>query len=185
MSILATKKISKHFDGVKAVHNVSLEFEKGSITGLVGPNGSGKSTFINLVTGVIPKDSGTLTLSDKVPIEVIRRHDMFEFKIARTFQAVHLFEQISVLDNILLALTKRGLWAAMFENNTKLYEERAREILEKVGLSEKINAQAEELSYGQRKLLEIARVIAMDAEILFFDEPYAGLFPEMVKRSLR
>lgn len=181
MSILKLKNFHKHFNGTKAVNGVDFEIEKGKITGLIGPNGSGKSTLINLITGVVPKDKGVLIISDDVKIEKIRPFDMKVFGITRTFQNVQVFEQMTVKDNLLLTLTKRTVWGSLFEKYSKIYEDRAYDILKLIGLSEKKNELAQNLSYGQRKLLEIGRAIAMDSDVILFDEPYAGLFPEMVK----
>lgn len=182
MSILKLKKFYKHFNGTKAVNGVDFEIEKGKITGLIGPNGSGKSTLINLITGVVPKDKGVLIISDDVKIEKIRPFDMKIFGITRTFQNVQVFEQMTVKDNLLLTLTKRTVWGSLFEKYSKIYEDRADDILKLIGLSEKKNELAQNLSYGQRKLLEIGRAIATDSDVILFDEPYAGLFPEMVKK---
>lgn len=182
MSKLKLKNFHKHFDGVKAVNGLDLEIEEGKITGLVGPNGSGKSTLINLITGVVPKDKGLMIISDHYKTENIRPQDMYEYKITRTFQNVRVFEQMSVLENILVVLTHRNAFGALFEKKKKLYEDRAIHILKKIDLFEKKDELAMNLSYGQRKLLEIGRVLAVDAEIILFDEPYAGLFPEMIKR---
>lgn len=182
MFILKLKNFHKHFNGTRAVHDVNFEIEKGKITGLIGPNGSGKSTLINLVTGVVPKDKGVLIISDDVKIEKIRPHDMKIFGITRTFQNVQVFEQMTVKDNILLTLTKRTVWGSLFQKYSKIYEDRADDILKLIDLSEKKNELAQNLSYGQRKLLEIGRAISMDSDVILFDEPYAGLFPEMVKK---
>jgi len=182
MSILKLKNFYKNFHGTKAVSGVNFEIEKGKITGLIGPNGSGKSTLINLVTGVVPKDKGILIISDSVKVEKIRPFDMKTFGITRTFQNVRVFEQMTVKDNLLLTLTKRTVWGSMFEKYSMIYEDRADDILKLIGLSEKKNELAENLSYGQRKLLEIGRAITMDCDIILFDEPYAGLFPEMIKK---
>lgn len=182
MSTLKLHNFNKHFYGVKAVNGLSLEFEAGKITGLVGPNGSGKSTLINLITGVIPKDSGTIFIADGFKTDKIMARDMYEYKITRTFQNVRVFEQMSVLDNLMVVLTHRNALGALFERNKKLYEDRAIAILEKLDISEKKHELAVNLSYGQRKLLEIGRAIAMDSDIILFDEPYAGLFKEMIKK---
>ena len=187
MAILTFKNFFKHFDGVKAVNGVTFSIEKNHITGLVGPNGSGKSTLINLATAMIPKDKGALIISDHVSIDKIKPYDMRDYKITRTFQNVRVFEQMSVFDNIMVVLTHRNVWGSLFEtlankNRQKIYEDRAMEILHLIGIPEKRNEMAASLSYGQRKLVEIGRAIAMDAEIILFDEPYAGLFPEMVKK---
>lgn len=182
MSTLKLHNFNKHFDGVKAVNGLSLEIESGQITGLVGPNGSGKSTLINLITGIIPKDSGTMYVSDSFKTDKILAKDMYDYKITRTFQNVRVFEQMSVIDNLLVVLTHRNAIGALFENKKKLYEDRAMEILKKMDLEEKKDELAMNLSYGQRKLLEIGRVMAMDSDIVLFDEPYAGLFKEMIKK---
>ena len=182
MSILSLKNFYKHFDGTRAVNGVGFEIEKGKITGLIGPNGSGKSTLINLVTGVVPKDKGIIVISDDFKIEKIRPFDMRIFGITRTFQNVQVFEQMTVKDNLLLTFTRRNVWGSLFEKYSKIYEDRADDILKLIGLTEKKNELAQNLSYGQRKLLEIGRAIAMDSDVILFDEPYAGLFPEMVKK---
>jgi ABC-type branched-subunit amino acid transport system ATPase component len=169
------------------VNGVTFSIEQNKITGLIGPNGSGKSTLINLATAVIPKDKGALLISDRVLVDKFSASDMRDYKITRTFQNVRVFEQVTVFDNIMVVLTHRNIWGALFENfanknRRKLYEERVDEVLALVGLSEKKNELAANLSYGQRKLLEIGRAVAMNAEVILFDEPYAGLFPEMIKK---
>ena len=187
MNILETKKITKHFDGVYAVDGLSVGFEKGKITGLIGPNGSGKSTLINLLTGVIQINAGSVVISSKEEVSKILPHEVSDYGITRTFQEVRLFEQMPVLDNVLVALTKRNVFSSLFETHKKFHLERAEEVLKKVDLWEKRNDLAKNLSYGQRKLLEIGRVLAMsngfndDSDIFFLDEPFAGLFPEMRK----
>ena len=200
MNILETKKMTKHFDGVYAVDSLSVGFEKGKITGLVGPNGSGKSTLINLLTGVIQIGSGSVVISSAEEVSKLLPHEVSDYGITRTFQEVRLFEQMPVLDNILVVLTKRNVFASLFEIHKKFHLDRAEEILKKVDLwdppspkasggqgKRKQDRLASELSYGQRKLLEIGRVLAMsnsfgdDSDIFFLDEPFAGLFPEMRK----
>lgn len=186
MPILETKGLVKKFDAVHAVDHLSLAFEAGKITGVIGPNGSGKSTLINLLTGIMPFDAGHVVISDAVSLKKIKGEEVASYGLTRTFQEVRLFEQMSVLDNILVVLTERNIASAMFTKHTAFHLEHAKEVLTQVGLWDKREEMAANLSYGQRKLLEIARVLAMTkgakgAEIFFFDEPFAGLFPEMVK----
>ncbi len=181
MPILETRHIYKRFDGVKAVDKLSLSFEQGKITSVIGPNGSGKSTLINLLTGFIPFDSGEVVIAGKEKLLKIQPYETKELGITRTFQDVRLFEQMPVLDNILVVLTERNVFGALFEKHGKLHLAKAEEVLHRVGLWDKRRELAKNLSYGQRKLLEIARVLAMDPDIIFFDEPFAGLFPEMLK----
>ncbi len=181
MKSLEIKKLHKHFDGIKAVNGLSVSFEAGKITGLIGPNGSGKSTLINLLTGVNSFDSGIVVVAETTSLSKMLSHEIRDFGMTRTFQDVRLFEQMPVLDNVLLALTERGPTAALLERHKAYHLKQAEEVLEQVGLWEKRNELAVNLSYGQRKLLEVARASAMNAGIYFFDEPFAGLFPEMIK----
>jgi branched-chain amino acid transport system ATP-binding protein len=173
MNIIETKKITKHFDGVYAVDGLSIGFEKGKITGLIGPNGSGKSTLINLLTGVIQIDRGSVVISSKEEISKILPHEVSDYGITRTFQEVRVFEQMPVLDNILVVLTKRNVFSSLFETHKKFHLERAEEVLKRVDLWEKRNDLAKNLSYGQRKLLEVGRMLAMsngfddDSDIFF------------------
>ena len=187
MSILSTKHLTKHFDGVYAVNKLSIDFEVGKITGIIGPNGSGKSTLINTLTGMIPVDSGEIVIAGGERLHRVRAHEVSTLGMTRTFQDVKLFEQMPVIDNILVVLTERSIWKSLFEKHGAFHLEKAEEVLKKVGLWEKRNELAKNLSYGQRKLLEIARVLAMihggvgDINVIFLDEPFAGLFPEMIK----
>jgi branched-chain amino acid transport system ATP-binding protein len=177
---LQTKNLVKEFGGVRAVDGLSISIPQGKITGIIGPNGSGKTTLTNVLTGVHAIDAGVVEVGG-VGHKRIRPYEVFGLGITRTFQNVRVFEQISILDNVLIALTKRSVFGSLFERDTKERQEKAEAVLKRVGLWEKRNANASELSYGQRKLLEIARALATDARITLFDEPYAGLFPEMVK----
>ena len=179
MPILETRHLYKHFDGVKAVNKLSLSFERGRITGVIGPNGSGKSTLINLLTGFVPFDSGEVIIMGKLHFTKVKCNEVAGYGLTRTFQDVRLFEQMPVLDNVLVVLTERSVWGSLFEKHGALHLAKAEEVLTRVGLWEKRRELARNLSYGQRKLLEIARMLAMNPEIIFFDEPFAGLFPEM------
>jgi ABC-type branched-subunit amino acid transport system ATPase component len=181
MKILETKNLSKHFEGVRAIDGLSIAIEKGKITSIIGPNGSGKTTLINLISGMIPFDKGAVVVNG-TKLTRVRPHDVPTYGITRTFQDVRLFEQMPVLDNVLVVLTERGVWSALFERHTEFHLKRAEEVLTTVGLWKKRNELANNLSYGQRKLLEIARVLAMDTDIILLDEPFAGLFREMVKK---
>lgn len=179
MALLSTRHLLKRFGGVSAVDRVNLSFEAGEIVALIGPNGSGKTTFINAVTGMLPMDGGSIVVSDNVELSLMRPQDIRLYGLTRTFQSVRIIEQISVLDNVLLVVTERNVWGALFERHTKLHLDAAQDALKRVGLWEKRDALGEELSYGQRKLLEMARAIATRAQVYFFDEPFAGLFPQM------
>jgi ABC-type branched-subunit amino acid transport system ATPase component len=187
MPIVKTENIKKHFGGVKAVDGLSISFPEGKITGVIGPNGSGKSTLVNLLTGFTPYDSGLVKVGEHTVLKKIKAFDIPSFGITRTFQDVRLFEQMPVLDNILIVITSRGVFGSLFEKHKKFHLDIAEQVLKKVNLWEKRNELAHNLSYGQRKLLEIGRVLAMDLgeddglHTIFFDEPFAGLFPEMIQ----
>ena len=178
---LQTVDISKTFGVVRAVDELSIAIPRRGMTSVVGPNGSGKSTLVNLLSGVLPLDGG-LVIIDGVGLRVVKAHENPAHGITRTFQEVRLFEQISVWDNIMVVLTKRGIFPALMERMKPSYRERARTILQSVGLWEKRNDLAMNLSYGQRKLLEIGRAMVLDVNTHLFDEPFAGLFPQMMER---
>jgi branched-chain amino acid transport system ATP-binding protein len=195
-NILETKNLVKHYDGVAAIDGLSVYIEKGKVTSVIGPNGSGKTTLVNVLSGVTEISSGVIVVSGVV-VGKLRANEVAAYGITRTFQEVRLFNQMPVLDNILVTLTERNVFGALFEKHHALHLKRTEELLTKVGLWEKRHELAANLSYGQRKLLEIARALAMThstpfinsrkggsgqaSEIFLLDEPFAGLFPEMVK----
>ncbi len=178
---LETEGISKQFGAVKAVDDLSISIPRKGMTSIVGPNGSGKSTLINLLSGTLPLDGG-MVIVDGVGLRVVKAHETPEHGITRTFQEVRLFDQITVWDNIMVVLTNRGVFPALMERSREGHRERARSILQSVGMWDKRDSLAMELSYGQRKLLEIGRAMALDVNIYLFDEPFAGLFPQMLER---
>ena len=180
---IQTVDISKLFAGVRAVDELSLSIPKEGMTSIVGPNGSGKSTLVNLLSGVLPLDGG-MVIIDGVGLRVVKAYDNPDHSLTRTFQEVRLFEQITVWDNIMVVLTARGMLPAMLERVRPSQRRRATDILETVGLWDKRGELAMNLSYGQRKLLEIGRAMAMDVSTYLFDEPFAGLFPRMLERVL-
>jgi branched-chain amino acid transport system ATP-binding protein len=180
MPQVRAKDLTKIFNGIKAVDDLTIEIRDGNITGIIGPNGSGKTTLVNILTGVIPFEKGSVIISE-TKREKVKPFNLHAYGITRTFQTVRLFEQMSVLDNILVVLTERNVFSALFERHKKHHMSEAEAILKGINLWEKKDDNVERLSYGQRKLLEIARAIATKSEIYFFDEPFAGLFPEMRK----
>ncbi len=178
---LETREISKSFGAVKAIDQLTMSILREWITCIVGPNGSGKSTLINLLSGMLPLDGG-LVIIDNVGLRVVKAHETPDHGITRTFQEVRLFDQITVWDNIMVVLTDRRLFPSLLERTKPRHKKAARRILLSVGMWEKRDAMAQDLSYGQRKLLEIGRAMAMDVDIYLFDEPFAGLFPRMLEQ---
>ncbi len=173
----------KRFDGVTAVNNLSLTLEEGKITGIVGPNGSGKTTLINLLSGFLPSDGGSVNFGRRT-VKKIRPHRVMSYGLTRTFQDVRLFNQMNVLDNILVVLTERDVYCSIRECHGPEHLRRTEEVLREVGLWDKRDELAANLSYGQRKLLEIGRALAMDTSVMLFDEPFAGLFPGMEEKVM-
>jgi ABC-type branched-subunit amino acid transport system ATPase component len=189
MPFFKVKDLSKDFDGVKALDGLSFELKRGEITSLIGPNGAGKTTIFNIITGFLRPDDGEIEFGSQ-RITRLCSHRISRLGIGRTFQNIRLFPQMTVLENVMLALNYTSgerLFSALTRSKNMLQEdelnaEKAVEILSMLGISDKKEAFGDELSHGQRRLLEIARVLALEPELLLLDEPTAVLFPEMVKK---
>lgn len=183
--MLQVQNLVKEFDGIKAADYIYFEVKENSICGLVGPNGSGKTTVFNLICGYLKPDQGKIFFDGR-QITLFSPYKIAQLGIGRTFQNIRLFPQISVLDNVMLGLhydKGENFSAALFQTKRMKKEEeknreKAEELLKFVGLIEKRYELAENLSHGQRKLLELARILALEPKLFLLDEPTAGLFPE-------
>lgn len=179
MTMIKIRNLRKTFGRTNAVANFSANIFNNTIVGFVGPNGSGKTTVINLLTGMVPIDQGKIYIDGIEVLDKNKLIDNYSFGISRTYQATRVFNQMSVLENVLIVLKERNVLNSLLETKNSFNSDKAEEVLRKVRLWEKRDALAGELSYGQRKLLEFVRVLAIDTKICIFDEPFAGLFPEM------
>lgn len=175
--------LTKRFGGLCAVDDLSVSIAPGRITGLIGPNGSGKTTLMNMISGLYKPDCGTITIDDKI-FEFIEPIKLRGLHITRTFQDGRLINQLSVDDNLLLAIAETGLLKSLWQFKTGEMIARVNATLEKIGLTGHRNKLAEELSYGQRKLLELGRALIQDADIYLLDEPFSGLQEKKIEHVL-
>jgi len=169
VSLLAVNNISKSFRGLKAVSDASFEITEGSINALIGPNGAGKTTIFNMVAGVFPPDSGSISFQGK-PIHGLRPDQICAAGIGRTFQIVKPFAGLSVLDNVMVGGFLR-------ERSAQAARKVALEILDKLQLGAKRDLPASSLTLPDRKRLEVARALATRPRLLLLDEVMAGLRP--------
>jgi branched-chain amino acid transport system ATP-binding protein len=189
--LLTVEGASKRFGGVQAVSDVGISVQAGQVYGLIGPNGAGKTTFFNLITGLYAPDSGRFRL-DGQPYWPTAVHRVAKAGIARTFQNIRLFSDMTALENVMVGRHVRshsGLWGAIFrtpsfQREERAIRERAMELLDYVGIAKLADYRARTLSYGDQRRLEIARALATDPKLLALDEPAAGMNPTE-KRVLR
>lgn len=186
--ILTIEGLNKHFDGIKAVQDFSLVLEEGQIICLIGPNGAGKTTLLNLICGFLRPDNGEISYNGQ-RILGISPYRIANLGITRSFQNLRLIYQISVLENILLAFRDQkgeSIWHALGgpSDGERRNREKAWSLLEFLDLRDKADDLAENLSYGQQKLLTLAVCLAGDGDLFLFDEPIAGLHPNKIAKIL-
>jgi branched-chain amino acid transport system ATP-binding protein len=178
--ILEVDQVYKHFGGVKANENVSLNVEEGSIVGLIGPNGSGKTTLFNSIVGTHPIDHGSIYFEGKeissLPIPAVAK-----LGLLRTFQQTRIYEKLNCIQNMLVSSkpendTVFNIFAKVPHNLT----EKSENLLKFVGLYQKRNLRAGDLSFGQQKLLELAMALINEPKMLLLDEPTAGINPTLI-----
>jgi branched-chain amino acid transport system ATP-binding protein len=177
MVILKIRNLTKKFGGVTAINNISTDIEEGTIVGVIGPNGSGKTTLLNLINGVYKPDAGEIFFKDEL-ISNLPPHEIAEKGIGRTFQTTRVFHQMVVLQNMMVPVLR-------FSRNER------KEALDKIfywlnffGLIHLKDEEAGNLSGGQLSLLEMARVLMLEPELLLLDEPFAGIHPALIEKML-
>ena len=178
MSILEVNNVSKSFGGVKANVDISMSVEKGKIFGLIGPNGSGKTTLFNSIVGTYPIDKGSIKFNDKevseLPVPVIAK-----LGLLRTFQQTKIYTKLNCVENMLIS-HKASDSGFIFAKIPAELTEKAENLLNFVGLYQKRNLRAGDLSFGQQKLLELAMALMNEQKMLLLDEPTAGINPTLI-----
>ncbi len=181
-TLLAARGIAKRFGGVQALADVGFEIRRGEVYGLIGPNGAGKTSLFNVLTGIYAPDAGEFAF-DGAPLMGLKPNEVAARGIARTFQNIRLFANLSALENVMIGRhvrTHAGVFGAIARNartraEERAIETRAHELLEYVGVARRANDLAKHLAYGDQRRLEIARALATDPKLLALDEPAAGM----------
>jgi branched-chain amino acid transport system ATP-binding protein len=184
-NVLETKGLTKRFGGLTALSKLDLEVERGSIHAMIGPNGSGKTTFFNVITGLYTPDEGSVIFCGKDVTGTVP-YTMARLGMGRTFQTIFLFKQMTVLENVLIGLQSKSEYNLPYNlimtpkrrSYEKELHEKACELLSFVGLYDQRDNIAKNLPYGKQRLLEIARAMGVNPEIILLDEPAAGMNPQ-------
>ena len=180
--VLQVKNVSKRFGGLQALSDVGITIQPGQVYGLIGPNGAGKTTFFNVITGLYTPDSGSFELGG-APYKPTAVHEVAKAGIARTFQNIRLFAEMTALENVMVGRhvrTGSGVLGAVLRSKAFVQEEReiaerAQQLLDYVGIGKYTDYRARTLSYGDQRRLEIARALATDPKLIALDEPAAGM----------
>jgi len=180
--MLKLKQIEKNFGGVRALDRCSLDIQEGKITAIIGPNGSGKTTLFNVISQLVDEDSGRLFISGK-EITNLKDYEVSRMGVSRTFQEVRLFRNLTIKEHFDIAMSNSDekLVRGLFKKEPDRTHE-IKKMLELVGLEKPLTTYGADLSYGQRKLLDLAVALAKPHSILLLDEPVAGVNPQLRKR---
>ena len=186
---LHAEGLTKRFGGFYALRDVTIDVQEGHIHAVIGPNGAGKTTLFNVLSGTLAADSGEITFENQ-RLDILKPYRRTALGIARTFQNIRLFEHMTVIENVMVGAHSRSysaLWDAFSDSVLhrpfarpaveKTMRNRALELLDFMGLGQKMDEDAEDLAYGERRRLEIARALAIEPRLLLLDEPAAGMNP--------
>ena len=179
MSLLEAHRVSKSFGGIRALDACSITVEEGSIAGLIGPNGSGKTTLFNVMTGYERVDAGEVRFQG-ISITNATPDRIFGLGIGRTFQLTRIFPRLSVIENMHVAMQRKGSWGLLRRWSSSAEQQRALELLDFVGIARLRDMPAGNLSYGQKKLLEFAFILIAEPQVILLDEPAGGVNPTMI-----
>ena len=191
MSLLKTTNLGISFGGLRAVDDVNIEIKEGELIGLIGPNGAGKTTIFNLLTGVYKPTDGDISING-TSTNKKTTPQIVALGVARTFQNIRLFKNLSVLDNVKLALNNSMSYSTLsavlrlpkYWKEERIATDTALDLLDIFDMAEMANITAGNLSYGQQRKLEIARALATSPKLLLLDEPAAGMNPNETKELM-
>ena len=188
MALLEAHNLTKHFGGLAAVNRVDITVAEGEIVGLIGPNGAGKTTCFNLLSGFLPPTAGTITFNGE-NVTGLKPHQIVARGLVRTFQLTTLFQDMTVLQNVLLGLhlaSRRGLGQALWHRHAFPRDEivRSHEVLEFTGLASHVHQLAKNLPHGHQRTLGIAMALAARPRLLMLDEPVTGMNVEESQRTM-
>jgi urea transport system ATP-binding protein len=183
-TILYIEDLTVSFDGFKALNALTLYVDVGELRCIIGPNGAGKTTMMDVITGKTRPDAGSAWFGPTIDLLTLTEPEIAEAGIGRKFQKPTVFEQHSVLENLMLAVAgKKTVWSTLFSGLTGVQRDRIEQVLETVRLSERREMRAGMLSHGQKQWLEIGMLLMQDPQLLLVDEPVAGMTPQEVERT--
>ena len=180
-TILELDGVSKRYGGIRALEDVSISLDEGEFIGLIGPNGAGKTTLINTIMGLTTPDEGSVRIHGQNSLTTVP-HERFDLGVTKTFQETGLFMNLTVQECVLVGLKRDTSLGSAFQTPDDDEIAQSDEVLRKVGLYEERSQNASQLSYGQKRLLDLAMALVSDPDLLLLDEPVAGLNPDATRQ---